>query len=145
MPLKVELLVLLLLCLLAAGCGGGNDVATDNPYLPEEFQGEVDPTLSPDLQARQGAIKQIFDGLLMFETDFGQFESYAPNIHFTEPRESFNPSGAGLFGWKFNGQPSGADIPVIVYLNETSTGPSEPQERVYSVTGNNPYVIVRKK
>lgn len=128
--------------LTVVGCGGGNDVATDHPYTPEDNVGKVDTSLPPDLQARQRAIKQILDGLMNMETDFEHFENYTPNIRFTESEESFGV----MYGWKFNGKPSGTDVPVTIFLGEDDEmKPTDPSDRVYSVTGNGTYTITRKK
>jgi hypothetical protein len=136
-----------------AGCGGpkaGEKVSATVAYHPSDYSGTVDKSLPPDLQAKQKALGGVFDVLL----EGGRPEEIAkalPNVRFNESSRQFYDGSEQLLQWKFNGPPTGDQVPVVLTLaNAGKKGQDQRKvERVYVVSSlakgrNSPFAIVRK-
>jgi hypothetical protein len=129
--------------LLLLGCGTGSGPV--ETYKPHEYQGQVDTSLSPELQATQKVVKRVLDELQR-GTGYESLPELHPDVRLSESREAFFDGAIGLARWNFDGPPSGNDVPVVLYLREDSpTNPERQVRRTYTVTGSaGQYTIARK-
>ncbi len=124
-----------------AGCGSSGPAGDEKPYDPEEHQGQVDLTLAPALQAKQRALKEVLD-LIQFGENIDNLDT---DIDFEESSESFREGNLGLLAWKFNGKPSGSDVPVKLVMRVDDANHEKVIERVYTVTGSGQNIEIRRK
>ena len=134
----------ILLLAAAVGCGE-KEIPPEEAYTP--VSGDVDTSLSPELQQKQQALKSILDALSVEGLDLDQLPEQYPGLRFNESAEEFyERSGINLDGWEFNGKPVGNDLPVVLYLNLDSTGRKKLKvERVYTVTGSRGRFTISRK
>ena len=134
----------LLLLAAAAGCGQ-KQIPPDESYA--RTSGEVDTSLSPDLQAKQQALKSLLDVLSLNSRGLGQLPRQNPSLKFNESLEDFlEPGAIGLAGWDFDGQPRGNDVPVVLHLNLDATGRHVLEvNRVYTVSGPESRLTIDRK
>ncbi len=134
----------LLLLAAVVGCGQ-KQVPPDEPYAG--MSGEVDTSLPPDLQAKQQALKSLFDVLSLQSRGLGQLPGQNPSLKFNESLEDFlEPGAIGLAGWDFDGQPRGNHVPVVLHLNLDATGRHVLEvNRVYTVSGAEGRLTIDRK
>ncbi len=117
------------------GCGRPT-VAPEDVFNPGKLQGTVDTNLPDHLQAKQQALAAAFEVIMV---EFVEPESVAenvPGVQFLETNDEFMEGTIELSRWDFNGEPTGNDVPVVMFFLED--GPEQKQrrvERVYTVTG----------
>jgi hypothetical protein len=133
---------------LLAGCG--SSVPPDKVYRPEAFQGKVDASLSPELQAKQNALRRFLAGIQEGIGDQQSLREFVPGINVRENFEQLVDSPARLVRWEFNGQPKGSEVPVVLYLvddpNAKASASNERRvERTYLVSGGGRQVTIARK
>jgi hypothetical protein len=134
---------MLLLLAAAAGCGK-RETPAQATY--SRALGTVDTNLTPDLQAKQQALKTLLDALAV-GSQLDKLTKQNPNLHFDEsPGDFFERGAVGLAGWHFDGRPQGDDLPVVLYLSLDGTGRNQLKvHRVYTVTGSPDRVTISRK
>jgi len=135
MRLSIWMLLLVSSAPFLTGC---DQDAVEQDAKPRAFQGTVDTTLPLDKQTRQHALKKFLGAMQEGVGDVSGLSIYAPGIDFRGRYEDFNGTSGRLVRWEFNGQPSGNDVPVVLFFTDQTTGLVEPenekrQEKVYSV------------
>lgn len=124
----------------AVGCGESSSSA--QPFDPTSLQGKVDGTLSPELQAKQEAVRRLLNALQEGAGDTQTLQVMAPGINFQEKFPDFyEPGTKRLTRWEFGGAPNGREVPVVLYFDELDSGPIDPEkekriERVYVLSGS---------
>jgi hypothetical protein len=132
------------LALLLTGCPGPDRVT--EVYDPENWQGNVDPDASPDVQAKQNGMIRLFTAIQQVGVEHVSEED--PNIQFDEPfSEFFEENTVDLFRWDWDGPPEGDRFPVVLILRKDEPGfPQVEKHRTYSVQrSGRKYTIRRSK
>lgn len=142
-------LAILAVILLVVGCGSGT-VPPDKVYRPEAFQGKVDASLPPELQAKQHALRRFLAGV---QEGIGEKESlreFVPGVTIRESFEQLVDAPARLTRWEFNGKPKGSEVPVVLYLSDdpnakANSADQRRVERVYLVSGGGRQFTITRK
>lgn len=133
-----------LLLLTAVGCGEAT-VPPDKAYYPENLQGTVNKSLPRDLQEKQEAVAAVL-GYLLEDGTFESLPEDVPEARFKESLEEFLEGTLNLARWDFDGDPTGDDVPVVLYFNKDSTGENQVEvKRVYTVSGSPGRYTIRRK
>jgi len=119
---------------LFGGCGEPV-IPPEESFDLTEIQGTVDTSLPPELQEKQQAIRDVFESLTR-GIDVDTLPEYHPGLTFTETVDEFYAGGAvDLDHWKFDGAPTGNEVPVVMYFDVEAEELKE-EHRVYTVTGS---------
>ncbi len=148
MRLSLWMLLLVSSAPFVAGCGSAS---AQQDAQPRSFQGQVDTSLPADKQARQQALKKFLNAVMEGVGDAGGLSIYAPGVDFRGRYEDFNGTSGRLVRWEFNGQPSGNDVPVVLFFADQTTGlvTSENEKRAEKIFAVSPagsrFSITQKK
>lgn len=140
----------ILVLLVLAGCSGAEQ---GEVFDPAEWQGQVDRSLPPDVQAKQDAVIRLFDAMITVGVEFEFLNSEYADITFTESEQDFFEGAMDLFRWDWDGPPQGNDFPVQLTMRKDDPSARSESDlplvefrRVYTVTGSpGRFVIVRRR
>lgn len=127
--------IALTLIALAMGCSAPPPFVAE----PEALTGQVDSSLSAELQQRQKAMRRFLVAMQEGAGDAGQLQLIAPGIDFQLPFDKFLGDSKRLAKWEFDGAPDGTQVAVKLYFDDQTGGPIQPdklkqERRVYTVT-----------
>jgi len=148
MQIRGLVLAVVLGCV-SAGCGGSS--GPEKKFDPKAESAEVMPGIPPQAQAQQKALITLFEKIKLHNPTFDALNRQTPGITIQQTRDDFFklPSGQfafGLAGWKWDGPPQGAEVPVTLIFQEDKPGyPTVEVKRVYLVAGGPGNFVVRPK
>jgi hypothetical protein len=116
---------------LIMGCGSSSG---GTRFDPASLVPAVDNSLPKEAQARQQVVRNLLKNLQEgYPVD--RLKKLVPGVKFNETQSRFMEGARSLDSWRFNGQPSGDEVPVTLVFSPEGAGDEGPKqvERVYVV------------
>ncbi|MHC5537587.1 hypothetical protein ACYOEI_05075 [Singulisphaera rosea] len=130
----------ILFTLMVGGC------TKDEGKFPGASATEVDRSLPAEAQQRQGIIR----GALMSLQEgypIERLKGFLPRVKFVESGSRFLDGAKYFESWRFNGRPSGDEVPVSLFFTFEDPANAGPKrvDRVYLVKGTSGRFTVTRK
>ena len=109
----------------AAGC---SRTSADTVYRPEAYQGHRRCFIAARATAKQQAIWRLLNALQEGIGETIALRSFVPGVDFRESFEKFYEGAGRLVRWEFNGRPKGNEVPVVLYFDDQTSGPVDPEK-----------------
>lgn len=127
------------LLVVAIGCGQ----PPDEVYDIESWQGSIDETASPAVQAKQDALIRLFTAVQ--EVGIENVRQDHPDLRFGESFEEFFEEAVDLHRWDWDGPPQGDAFPVLLVLSKDEPGlPQVEKHRTYLVRKSGRSFTIRR-
>ena len=129
----------LLIGLLFMGCAKEPEQA----FYIVDWQGNVDETASPAVQAKQDALIRLFRAVQ--DVGVENISDDQPDLKFNESFAEFFEDAVDLHRWQWDGPPEGDTFPVLIVLSKDEPGlPQVEKRRRYVVRRSGRLFTIRR-